>query len=335
MNGIVSSFLVGSVYSNDTISRSLGVGNAGGIRPNVNPDGSTRRLVLLTVPASGKVATENPYHDRIEGDTLIYTGKGLRGHQLGGVNERLREQPVTHFPIWGFQQTHNRRDKHAGKERWAFLGLLCLLRVVQEQQLDLGGTLRSVWVFELTLENETTEVAVEDDARLSRSICAASAGNPARDRSEAAPETHSPTVEEELQIERVRAQLLVTHPRDFEVVVKRALEETGYRQAVVTRYSQDGGIDVTASFGPSGWPVRPWQVQVQAKRWLHTVGRKEVAELRGSLSPNGLGCLVTTSHFSRAALSEANEQGKTPISLINGREFAKLLLALKIQLPDA
>jgi len=33
------------------------------------------------------------------------------------------------------------------------------------------------------------------------------------------------------------------------------------------------------------WIFENSLVQVQAKRWLHSVGRKEVAELRGSLQP--------------------------------------------------
>ena len=103
----------------------------------------------------------------------------------------------------------------------------------------------------------------------------------------------------------------------------------------VTRISQDGGIDVVASFGQFGWPVEGWQVQVQAKRWLHTVGRKEVAELRGSLKPHGLGCLITTSHFSKAALTEASEMGKSPITLVNGRDFANLLVSLGINFLSA
>jgi restriction endonuclease Mrr len=51
-------------------------------------------------------------------------------------------------------------------------------------------------------------------------------------------------------------------------------------------------------------------VQVQAKRWLHSVGRKEVAELRGSLQPFAKGAVVTTSHFSRAAINEATDDGR-------------------------
>jgi restriction system protein len=67
-------------------------------------------------------------------------------------------------------------------------------------------------------------------------------------------------------------------------------------------------------------------VQVQAKRWLHSVGRKEVAELRGSLQPFARGVVITTSHFSRAAINEASEAGKNPVALVNGFRLSRVVL---------
>ena len=100
MAGIASEFRVEQFYSNDLISNLLSVGNAGGIRPSLRADGSIRRLVLLTALPLAKVAAENPYHDRVESDILIYTGKGLRGNQEpGGLNRRLVEQLNEHFPV--------------------------------------------------------------------------------------------------------------------------------------------------------------------------------------------------------------------------------------------
>ena len=66
------------------------------------------------------------------------------------------------------------------------------------------------------------------------------------------------------------------------------------------------------------WALGDCPLQLQAKRWIHTVGRKEVAELRGSLKPFARGTIVTTSQFSRAAIKEASEQGKNPIHLVDG-----------------
>ena len=73
-------------------------------------------------------------------------------------------------------------------------------------------------------------------------------------------------------------------------------------------------------------------VQVQAKRWLHSVGRKEVAELRGSLQSFARGAVVTTSHFSKAALNEAGEEGKSPITLVDGVRLSRIVLDEEFQL---
>lgn len=331
MAGIASEFRVEQFYSNDLISNLLSVGNAGGIRPSLRADGSIRRLVLLTALPLAKVAAENPYHDRVESDILIYTGKGLRGNQEpGGLNRRLVEQLNEHFPVWCFQQGFSRRDKKAGKDRWKFLGLLTLIRFHNEQQLDADGKFRSVWLFEFDISSESRSIGIEEDTALAKAAFTRVAESLSNDPEEQVVADVEGDVISDAVLEKVRCWLLAQHPRDFELIVQRAFEAAGYRDVAVTRYTQDGGIDILASFGQAGWPVRNWQVQVQAKRWLHTVGRKEVAELRGSLKSHGLGCLIATSYFSKAAVAEATEPGKSPITLINGREFASLIVALGI-----
>jgi restriction endonuclease Mrr len=123
-------------------------------------------------------------------------------------------------------------------------------------------------------------------------------------------------------VERVRAKIFALDPREFELLVQRALEATGFVDVNVTRYTQDNGIDVNARVSELQWPIAGMRVQVQAKRWLHTVGRREIAELRGSLEPFAQGAVVTTSFFSRATLSEAKATGRQPIVLIDGYHFA-------------
>jgi restriction endonuclease Mrr len=122
-------------------------------------------------------------------------------------------------------------------------------------------------------------------------------------------------------------RLLALSPQEFEHFIHKVLIGTGFENVIVTRHSQDGGIDVNAHASQAMWPIRNMLVQVQAKRWLHTVGRKEVAELRGSLQPFARGAVVTTSHFSRAAITEAQEAGKNPIVLVDGYSFATIALS--------
>jgi restriction system protein len=115
-------------------------------------------------------------------------------------------------------------------------------------------------------------------------------------------------------------------PRNFEFFVKDLLIHCGYSDVCVTKFSADGGVDVNARAGGRIWIFENTLVQVQAKRWLHSVGRKEVAELRGSLQPFAKGAVITTSHFSKAAINEAGEDGKSPIALVDGFRLSRVVI---------
>ena len=187
-------FQVGQLYSNDAISSSLGVGNAGGVRPNLDPDGSVRRLVLMTAVPEARSAAENSYHDRVEGDVLIYTGAGRHGDQEPtGLNRRLVEQFEYRFPVWCFRQEFGRRNKAAGKNRWRFLGLLALLRFYQEQQVDSNGLPRTVWVFEFGIGSEPDVVDVGNDRAITAGLFTRSVGGVIADRTPVAPNLRTRT----------------------------------------------------------------------------------------------------------------------------------------------
>jgi hypothetical protein len=335
----VTKFTVGERYTNEEVYRSLGVGNAGGIRPNVGKDGEIRRLVVMTTTPDARNITENPYHDRVEGDVLIYTAAGLEGDQsVGGINKRLVEQFGTPFPVYGFSNTGSRRDRSLGPNRWEFLGLLQYVRHYKELQVDARQNARVAWVFEMLIHQDAREVTIEKDWALSVELLKSRAGNvdDEADRVIARKEsdlstgaTPAPVIE----TESVRRQMLALPPAEFEQLIKNVLQATGFEKATVTRYSKDGGIDVNAYVGEGAWAVRGLHVQVQAKRWLHTVGRKEVAELRGSIEPLARGAVVTTGFFSKAAVAEASGAGKSPIVLVDGSEFASIVARLKMSLP--
>lgn len=327
-------FQVGSLYSIDDIQKSLVVGNAGGVRVSLDVNDLVRRAVVLTSDPSARQLTENPYHDRIEGDVLVYTGAGREGDQtLGGVNRRIPQQGTQNFPIYGFILIGSRRDRTIGPKRWRFLGLLEYLRHYPEIQVDTRGSSRQAWIFELRIHAKPSVVQAETDqevaAELLKTSRATAPLSPDENEIVQAGEValgvslliHSPNT-----IELTRAKLLGLAPDRFEHIVKDLLVWSGFDRVQVTRFSQDGGIDVNAYAAGHMWPVRNLLIQIQAKRWLHTVGRKEVAELRGSLAPYAHGAIVTTSHFSKAAITEASDVGKAPIVLVDGYETAKLVL---------
>ena len=339
MDATIKTFEIGRRYTHEEVYRSLGVGNAGGIRPCMGKGGEVRRLVVMTTAPDARILRENPYHDRIETDVLVYTAAGLEGNQtVVGMNRRLIEQFETPFPIYGFSNTGSRRDKSLGPNRWEFLGLLQYVRHYREFQVDSRQKGREAWVFEMLIHRETGSVPVEHDLALTAELFAKSKtadvsdeGERIVERKEGSGATER-TPEKAVETEVVRRKMLALPPEVFEHLIKDVLVSTGFRNVTVTRYTQDGGIDVNAYVDKRIWPVRDLHVQVQAKRWLHTVGRREVAELRGSIEPLARGAIVTTSFFSRAAVAESSATGKSPIVLVDGTEFAEIVGGLRIDI---
>jgi HJR/Mrr/RecB family endonuclease len=338
MDQPITNFCVGELYTHEGIYRSLGLGNAGGIRVSTDSDGRVNRALLLTSLPTAKICAENPYHDRVEGDVLVYTGMGQEGDQgLGGVNKRLLEQREQGFPIYCFCLIGSRRNKSLGAKRWKFVGLLQYIRHYKEDQVDARYELRSVCIFEFLILNSFEHVFVEHDKDLFSKV--ASAANVFSSTDEQLIERpsislYSPDlfICDPLQAEQLRSRMLALAPDKFEQLVRDALICSGFDSVQVTRYSQDGGIDVNASASQRMWPIFKLYVQIQAKRWMHTVGRREVAELRGSLQPHARGAVVTTSQFSKAAIAEADSGGKMPVVLVDGFQFAQIVSSFKIDL---
>lgn len=335
-------FVVGELYSHEEIYRSLRVGNAGGIRFSAEDNGTVRRAAVFTANPEVKMPFENPYQDRVESGVLVYTGTGKEGHQqLVGPNRRIVEQGgASGFPVYGFALIASRRDRTVGIRRWRFLGLLQFLRHYWENQIDSRGELRRALVFEFQILNEFDSVVPAYDAELYdelRKACVALIQE--EDREIAGPDTGGSgtdgTGEDPVRLELIRSRMLVMSPAAFEVLVCLSLRRSGFEHVVTTPYSGDGGVDVRATAGPAMWPLRGLPLEIQAKRWSHTVGRREIAELRGSLRPHARGAVVTTSHFSRAAVMEARAEGKDPISLVDGQQFAAIIHRLGIDPEEA
>lgn len=301
----------------------------------MNESGNIRRLVVMTSEPTAKVLRENPYHDRVEGDVLVYTAAGREGRQeFSGINRRLLEQRDAPFPIYCFSNIGSRRDAQLGQRRWRFLGLLQYLRHSTEKQIDARSQPRDALVFELCIHRDPSAVAIKHELQLSAQACDKPRSGNGQDESAREvvipSSVASPLVAsvDNLVAENIRRALLVLSPERFEHIVKDALTATGFDRVTVTRFSADGGIDVNALAGPNLWPYGEGLLQVQAKRWLHTVGRREIAELRGSLQPHAQGAVITTSFFTKAAIAEAAEAAKKPIVLVNGLQFSAILSRL-------
>ena len=325
---MIEALEVGHLYSNEEIIKSLKVGNAGGIRLSLL-DKAVLRAVIMTSEQGLHGVRENPYRNRLESGILTYTAAGKLGQQtLAGMNSRLIEQKTFNFPIHGFSLIASRRDRSVGPKHWKYLGLLEYLRHYPDTQLDAEGKVRKVWLFEFKIHHEQTVLPLASEAALSSQILVTSRLQEVdnSDDDEIIDGSGHPKTKDVERIERVRGKLLAMGPRNFEFFIKDLLTHCGFSDVCVTRFSADGGVDVNATAGGRIWIFENTLVQIQAKRWLHSVGRKEVAELRGSLQPFARGAVVTTGHFSKAAISEASEEGKNPIALVDGFRLSQVVL---------
>ena len=185
--------------------------------------------------------------------------------------------------------------------------------------------MRKVWLFEFRIHNEEHLVPLAADTLISDRLLTASRHRSADSADDNEIIREGDQYADAAKIEQIRGKLLALDPRQFEVFIKDLLTTCGFADVCVTKFSADGGVDVNARAGARMWVLENTLIQIQAKRWLHSVGRKEVAELRGSLQPFARGAVVTTSHFSKAAINEATEGGKNPIVLVDGFRLSKVV----------
>ncbi len=327
----VSSFTVGDIYTNDQIRFSLDVENLGGIRPALAPDRNVRHVAILTAAEdSGRLRSENPYYDRIEGDVLTYTAQGREGDQeLTGRNKRLIEQYTTPTPLFGFV--------NLGRQTYRFLGLLELLRHYQERQADKKGNIRRVWSFDFRIYSSPGVVPITEARTITASLLAQSRqNNPLvtldREVTTTAVDDSPSEIRPAGELESVRMRLFQIAPLEFEHFVKLVMERSGFVDVTVTRASGDGGIDVNAYVENGNDFFAGTHVQAQVKRWRHAVGSPDINSFRGALSTTAKGVFVTTSAFTRAAVTEASHTNKPPISLIDGPRLSAIVLRLNLAL---
>lgn len=123
---------------------------------------------------------------------------------------------------------------------------------------------------------------------------------------------------------KLREKLATMEPQAFEYLIGQLLIAIGFEDVEVTRYSADGGIDVRGRLAVGG--VTNVETAIQVKRWKNNVQDKVVRELRGGLSSQERGLIITLSDFTSPAYKEAEKADRTPISLLNGEGLIDLLV---------
>lgn len=134
---------VGDVLSNREISRVFNVCTRRGIRYHGSLKTGINHVVLITVlNKTPEESVENPYNDRFEGESLLYTGEGRFGdQQMSRGNLALKMQIKKRFPIFVFER------KAPGK--YVFIGQYKVVSFQTEKQNDARGNPRKVFIFKL------------------------------------------------------------------------------------------------------------------------------------------------------------------------------------------
>ncbi len=321
-------FVLGELYAHNAIMKELKIGNSGGIRISTNHKSKVARVVLFSTSEQDANPQENPYDDYAEGAILTYTGTGKIGDQnLSGQNLRITQQDLGFFPIYVFSLFRHRKSAGSPEKRWRFSGIYKYLDHTRENQADLLGADRNAWVFKL-LRLDVREAHPSLEVVIQNTIAHAYA-DPLLSAKVLLGKTAHFSAKE---IEAIVGKMNGLAPIAFECFVKKALVASQFREVRVTKQSSDGGVDVVARMPLSIWPVETQIIQVQAKRWLRPVGRREVAELRGSLLPRAIGVLITTGNYARTAIVEADRPNLLPISLVDGHGFAAVAMHLKLEI---
>ncbi len=328
----VSEFQVGEYYTNDQIRFSLELGNLGGIRPSIDSRKTLRHVAIMTTAAdSEKTLAENPYQDRIEGDVLLFTAQGRKGDQiLAGMNRRLLEQYSNPVPFYGFIGE--------GRQYYRFLGLLELIHHYQETQTDSRKNLRNVWLFELLIHRQPEIVPITQASIISASLISESRRkNPLYDLdrevvSLPSEEEASNSVLTSYQPESLLSSMLVIPPYKFEFLIKELMQRSGFSSVSVTPATGDGGIDINAYVDESNDFFAGTHVQAQVKRWRHAIGSVEINKFRGALSTTAKGVFITTSHYTKAAISEAGHESKPSVTLIDGTKLSSMIIKTELDI---
>ena len=126
---------------------------------------------------------------------------------------------------------------------------------------------------------------------------------------------------------RLKEYISAMDPIGFEWLIRALLLNLGYKDVIVTKPSGDGGVDVKATLVEGG--IAKIRTCIQVKR-QQSVGAPVVQNIRGALNAHEAGVLITSGQFTPAAVSEADDPHKVPITLVNGNRLAELLLQHKL-----
>lgn len=119
-------------------------------------------------------------------------------------------------------------------------------------------------------------------------------------------------------------------PFQFEFLIADLLTQIGYENVEVTRRSGDKGIDVTANLTMDGITNVKTIIQVKRYKKGNNISGRIITQLRGSAEVDQRGLVITTSDFTKDALTESKAQNKMPVSLVNGNKLLQFLIKYEV-----
>lgn len=137
------------------------------------------------------------------------------------------------------------------------------------------------------------------------------------------------------QIDKCIDELHACFPtgREFEYFVNSFLSALGFEEVVTTQYVGDKGIDLTCirrGIDTNGTDTLNYYVQVKRYARSIKVIPDEIRALKGAtkrdrcgniLNSNYVNVFITTSFFTKSALTEANENPNMPVITMDGRQL--------------
>lgn len=139
-------FKVGTIVTNDEITKAFKVGNMGGMRRSK----TTGTLVIISDH------TKSLYDDKWYENELHYTGMGKNGDQTleGNQNKTLAESKTNGVEVHLFEVMV--------PTEYIYQGVVHLCgKPYQEEQVDDSGSMRKVWMFPLSPDASVTTVTKE------------------------------------------------------------------------------------------------------------------------------------------------------------------------------
>ncbi len=127
---------------------------------------------------------------------------------------------------------------------------------------------------------------------------------------------------------KLKEKLMGMTAGEFQDFIKLLLETLGFEDVVVSRLTNDGGIDVRGTLVVG--EVIKTKMAIQAKKWRNNVQSPVVQQVRGSLGMHEHGLIITTASFSAGAIKEASRENAVPIALMNGDQLVSLLIEHEI-----